>query len=625
MKRWSFLFGIFCQTQGAFQTPVLRPRSITIESSQSTLNTVSRIQLNRSTLSPAKTTAQLNSTKRCNDKTCQPFHQSPTCSRVLGLTNQTTVKRDCRYGNNELEYHISRIIGLVDKDRSIDGACRNLTHWFLCSLVFPSCNVQNGSLLPCQETCNQVNDCYSNIKEVILTHDRTFYEHLRTDCLLLGKQKDGKCAFKALQRQMNTKPAPFKFVTLIVIGTVIWVVLLFLVILFIIYRRRHNNAFSRTLSLHEVKNVHSNRTVQVNDNFENLGITNPKYESVISLVTTLGLTVFSKENLVFDRNLGEGAFGKVVKCRTKSIDHPKLGTVEMVAVKYLKENAEAEMELTFQRELEILSNFDHPNVIPLVGVCLDKSGPMCLILEFMKYGDLNQYIRLRSGSFHAVAGSCGDLPDGVEFQSPELSYHNLLSITSQIADGVSYLASKRFVHRDIATRNILVGENLKVKISDFGLAHDIYGSDYYRVSSQKLLPLRWLSPEALSLGKFTVYSDTFAFGVTMWEIFTYGMQPYYGLNNEEVCNMIRGHKLLERPYCCPPNIYALMKSCWKFEPRHRKDLVFIRDTIDSWLEADETFIRESWKRLMLPPLSERRPTILKSKKFNRLIKRDITL
>ena len=101
-------------------------------------------------------------------------------------------------------------------------------------------------------------------------------------------------------------------------------------------------------------------------------------------------------------------------------------------------------------------------------------------LEFMKYGDLNQYIRLRSGSFHAVAGSCGDLPDGVEFQSPELSYHNLLSITSQIADGISYLASKRFVHRDIATRNILVGENLRVKISDFGLAHDIYGSDYYR-------------------------------------------------------------------------------------------------------------------------------------------------
>ena len=89
--------------------------------------------------------------------------------------------------------------------------------------------------------------------------------------------------------------------------------------------------------------------------------------------------------------------------------------------------------------------------------------------------------------------------------------------------------------------------------------------------------------------------------------------------------MIRSHKLLERPYCCSPNIYALMKSCWKFEPRHRKDCTFIRDTINSWLEVDEPFIQESWKRLMLPPLSERRPTILKTKKFNRFIKRDVTL
>ena len=69
-----------------------------------------------------------------------------------------------------------------------------------------------------------------------------------------------------------------------------------------------------------------------------------------------------------------------MKCRTQNIIHPTIGDIEMVAVKYLKENAEDEMELTFQRELEILSNFNHPNVIPLVGVCLDKSGPMCLIL-----------------------------------------------------------------------------------------------------------------------------------------------------------------------------------------------------------------------------------------------------
>ena len=100
--------------------------------------------------------------------------------------------------------------------------------------------------------------------------------------------------------------------------------------------------------------------------------------------------------------------------------------------------------------------------------------------EYMKYGDLNEYLQTRSGSFHALAGCSGNLPDGVEFHSPELSFYNLLLITKQIADGVSYMSSKRFVHRDIATRNVLVGDDLLVKISDFGLAQDIYGTDYYR-------------------------------------------------------------------------------------------------------------------------------------------------
>ena len=67
--------------------------------------------------------------------------------------------------------------------------------------MFPSCSIQNGSLLPCQETCRQVYDCYGTIKEVILSHDRDFYEHLRTDCLLLGKQQNGKCAYKAMGKK----------------------------------------------------------------------------------------------------------------------------------------------------------------------------------------------------------------------------------------------------------------------------------------------------------------------------------------------------------------------------------------------------------------------------------------
>ena len=104
-----------------------------------------------------------------------------------------------------------------------------------------------------------------------------------------------------------------------------------------------------------------------------------------------------------------------------------------------------------------------------------------LLLEFMELGDLNQYLRDRSGSYHAVCGCHGLISIlGIDFLPPELSTRTLLYFTKQIADGLSYLASNRFVHRDIATRNCLVGNDMRVKISDFGLAHDIYGSDYYR-------------------------------------------------------------------------------------------------------------------------------------------------
>lgn len=283
------------------------------------------------------------------------------------------------------------------------------------------------------------------------------------------------------------------------------------------------------------------------------------------------------------------------------------------------------MEEYFRKEVEILSNFQHKNVIPLLGVSLNNGGHSCLILEYMKYGDLNEYIRLRSGSYHAVAGSCGNLPDGVEFQSPELSFHNLLLIAEQVADGLSYMSSKRFVHRDIATRNILVGDDLLVKISDFGLAQDIYGLDYYRVDTQKMLPLRWLSPEALMLGKFTVASDIWSFGITLWEIFTYGMQPFYGCNNQEVCQRIRCLKVPERPYCCPSKIYELMKSCWKFEPTHRRSCAQIRETISKWLGEREPFIEEAWKRLLMPPLPDRLPTIKRAKMKYLNIRSEITL
>ncbi|KAL1774549.1 NT-3 growth factor receptor, partial [Sigmodon hispidus] len=127
------------------------------------------------------------------------------------------------------------------------------------------------------------------------------------------------------------------------------------------------------------------------------------------------------------------------------------------------------------------------------------------------------------------------LVDGQPRQAKgELGLSQMLHIASQIASGMVYLASQHFVHRDLATRNCLVGANLLVKIGDFGMSRDVYSTDYYRVGGHTMLPIRWMPPESIMYRKFTTESDVWSFGVILWEIFTYGKQPWFQLSNTEV-------------------------------------------------------------------------------------------
>ncbi|EDL23229.1 discoidin domain receptor family, member 1, isoform CRA_d, partial [Mus musculus] len=157
------------------------------------------------------------------------------------------------------------------------------------------------------------------------------------------------------------------------------------------------------------------------------------------------------------------------------------------------------------------------------------------------------------------------------------SYPMLLHVGAQIASGMRYLATLNFVHRDLATRNCLVGENFTIKIADFGMSRNLYAGDYYRVQGRAVLPIRWMAWECILMGKFTTASDVWAFGVTLWEVLMLcRSQPFGQLTDEQVIENAgeffrdQGRQVyLSRPPACPQTLYELMLRCWSREPEQR--------------------------------------------------------
>uniref|UniRef100_A0A672JUL5 receptor protein-tyrosine kinase n=1 Tax=Sinocyclocheilus grahami TaxID=75366 RepID=A0A672JUL5_SINGR len=254
----------------------------------------------------------------------------------------------------------------------------------------------------------------------------------------------------------------------------------------------------------------------------------------------------------------------------------------MVAVKMLKEEASADMQNDFQREAALMAEFDHPNIVRLLGVCA-VGKPMCLMFEYMAYGDLNEFLRRRSPtqqpSLSRDTLTCSSLVSEPE-RYPPLSCLEQLSISKLVVAGMAYLSERKFVHRDLATRNCLVAENLVVKIADFGLSRNIYAADYYKAGENDAIPIRWMPPESIFYNRYTSESDVWAYGVVLWEIFSYGMQPYYGMAHEEVIYYVRDGNVLTCPENCPQELYNLMRLCWSTHPTDRPSFASIHRILE---------------------------------------------
>ncbi|KAM9425767.1 muscle, skeletal receptor tyrosine-protein kinase [Pholidichthys leucotaenia] len=297
---------------------------------------------------------------------------------------------------------------------------------------------------------------------------------------------------------------------------------------------------------------------------------NPMYQRVPLLLNSKLLALeYPRNNIQYVRDIGEGAFGRVFQARAPGLLPTESFT--MVAVKMLKEEASADMQNDFQREAALMAEFDHPNIVRLLGVCA-VGKPMCLMFEYMAQGDLNEFLRRRSPTQSIRTLSRASLSGrsfSSEMEAGSLTCAEQLSVAKQIAAGMAYLSERKFVHRDLATRNCLVGEEMVVKIADFGLSRNIYSADYYKANENDAIPIRWMPPESIFYNRYTTESDVWAYGVVLWEIFSHGMQPYYGMGHEEVIYFVRDGHILSCPENCPLELYNLMRLCWSTHPSDR--------------------------------------------------------
>ena len=286
--------------------------------------------------------------------------------------------------------------------------------------------------------------------------------------------------------------------------------------------------------------------------------------NITELTEGVDLPKFPRNNIVYISDLGQGNFGVVIKAEAKSIIPEEESST--VAIKVLKEGANDQTKKDFFHEAALMHEFNHPNILKLLGVCIEQE-PFCMLFEYMEFGDLNSYLRKHNASStiksgNHLASSQVDLQNSLPIQL-------LVDMSINIAAGLGYLAQHHYIHRDLATRNCLVDSNLSVKIADFGLSQDIYSTDYCKLGDSALLPIRWMPPEAIMYAKFTLHSDVWSFGVVLWEIFSYGAQPYFALSNEEVVEYVRNGNVLKHPPGTPTEIYDLMVDCWATEPGDR--------------------------------------------------------
>ncbi|CAL8351203.1 unnamed protein product [Merluccius merluccius] len=260
--------------------------------------------------------------------------------------------------------------------------------------------------------------------------------------------------------------------------------------------------------------------------------------------------VMEHDDVILGPSIGRGNFGEVYSGRLRFNN-------TAVAVKACREDLPSEHKNKFLMEARILKQYEHPNIVRLIGVCTQQQ-PIYIIMELVQGGDFLSFVRAADQS---------------------LTAQMMVNMAADIAAGMQYLESKKCIHRDLAARNCLVGERHVVKISDFGMSREQEDGVYSAAGGLRQIPVKWTAPEALNYGRYTTESDVWSFGVVLWETFSRGMTPYTSMTNQQTREEVERGYRMPAPFDCPSEVYKLMESCWQTEPRNRPTFKTLKDEL----------------------------------------------
>nr|XP_061819507.1 tyrosine-protein kinase Fes/Fps-like isoform X1 [Nerophis lumbriciformis] len=262
--------------------------------------------------------------------------------------------------------------------------------------------------------------------------------------------------------------------------------------------------------------------------------------------------VLEHDDVILGNIIGRGNFGEVYSGTLRCDNTP-------VAVKACKDSLALEQKNKFLMEARILKQYDHPNIVKLIGVCTQKQ-PIYIIMELVQGGDFLSFLRQKGQG---------------------LTSKTLVRMAENVAAGMEYLEKKKCIHRDLAARNCLVAEHHVVKISDFGMSRQQDDGVYSAEGGLRQIPIKWTAPEALNYGRYTTESDVWSFGVLLWEVFSLGIQPYANMSNQQTRDEVEKGYRMAAPQDCPVEVSRLMSSCWQHESKNRPSFKTLRAELNA--------------------------------------------